>query len=606
MSKEKETQKKEKPQVGFYIGFILLAVVFAIYMEIHKNTLMGWLIGLLIFVCYFSFNKQWIRQQKWYIRLLSFVVVAVLLFSSSNLSNPPYKQVPAVDVKNPQVTGVRHVKQGDLTGVYSRDEKVEVYAGIPYAKPPVGDLRWKEPQESENWKGIRACDTFAPMSMQQESDPLFTAGSQIVGYHNFKITTKDNYKEARSEDSLYLNVWKPANSDGKKLPVLVYIHGGSLNSGQSYYGDYNGETLAKKGVVVVTIAYRLGVFGYLASDELAEESENHTTGNYGLLDQIQALKWMNENIASFDGDPDNITIAGESAGASSVNAICVSPLAKGLFKRAVAESSGICAVQPYHTFRTIEDAKKVSKDILKEFDCKSIEDLRKIPAEQLVETGYSNNEMTVDGYAITEQPYLTYEKGENNEEAILGGYNANEAYVFLMFGNHVNLDNYEQSLEQVVGKDRVKDVVKLYPAKTDEEAKQNYNDIMGWAWFGYSHYAWSKLMTAEERPAYMYYFNKENDSIGTWHAGEMPYMYGNLFRNAKNYDKSDEKLSEIMQNYLVNYVKTGNPNGKGLPQWKTVAEEPKKVMSFGEKIGMIEEKHLPFFKVVDSYMESLK
>lgn len=553
MSKEKETQKKEKPQVGFYIGFILLAVVFAIYMEIHKNTLMGWLIGLLIFVCYFSFNKQWIRQQKWYIRLLSFVVVAVLLFSSSNLSNPLYKQVPAVDVKNPQVTGVRHVKQGDLTGVYSRDEKVEVYAGIPYAKPPVGDLRWKEPQEPENWKGIRACDTFAPMSMQQESDPLFTAGSQIVGYHNFKITTKDNYKEARSEDSLYLNVWKPANSDGKKLPVLVYIHGGSLNSGQSYYGDYNGETLAKKGVVVVTIAYRLGVFGYLASDELAEESENHTTGNYGLLDQIQALKWMNENIASFDGDPDNITIVGESAGASSVNAICVSPLAKGLFKRAVAESSGICAVQPYHTFRTIEDAKKVSKDILKEFDCKSIEDLRKIPAEQLVETGYSNNEMTVDGYAITEQPYLTYEKGENNEEA-----------------------------------------------------KQNYNDIMGWAWFGYSHYAWSKLMTAEERPAYMYYFNKENDSIGTWHAGEMPYMYGNLFRNAKNYDKSDEKLSEIMQNYLVNYVKTGNPNGKGLPQWKTVAEEPKKVMSFGEKIGMIEEKHLPFFKVVDSYMESLK
>lgn len=179
--------------------------------------------------------------------------------------------------------------------------------------------------------------------------------------------------------------------------------------------------------------------------------------------------------------------------------------------------------------------------------------MRKIPAEQLVETGYSNNEMTVDGYAITEQPYLTYEKGENNEEA-----------------------------------------------------KQNYNDIMGWAWFGYSHYAWSKLMTAEERPAYMYYFNKENDSIGTWHAGEMPYMYGNLFRNAKNYDKSDEKLSEIMQNYLVNYVKTGNPNGKGLPQWKTVAEEPKKVMSFGEKIGMIEEKHLPFFKVVDSYMESLK
>ncbi|MDD6194217.1 MAG: carboxylesterase family protein, partial [Lachnospiraceae bacterium] len=414
-------------------------------------------------------------------------------------------------------------------------------------------------------------------------------------------------KEARSEDSLYLNIWTPANvKAGEKLPVLFYIHGGSLNSGQSYYRDYNGETLAKKGIIVVTITYRLGVFGYLANDELAAESENNTTGNYGLLDQIAALQWVNDNINSFGGDKDNITIAGESAGASSVNAICVSPLAKGLFRRAVAESSGITAVVPYHTFRTMEDAKKVGNDILKEFNCDSVEELRQIPAEKLVDTRYSNNEMTVDGYAITEQPYLTYEKGENNEEAILGGYNANEAYVFLMFSKDVTLDNYERTLRWLVGREGAEELEKMYPAATDEEAWENYVEIMGLIGFGYSHYRWSELMTAEERPAYLYYFTKENGGIGTWHAGEMPYMYGNLFRNPGCYDESDEALSETMQSYLVNYVTTGNPNGGDLPEWKTYGEECDQIMSFGEKVGMIEQKHNDFYKIVDTYMEGLR
>ena len=599
--------KKKKRNIGFYIGFALLAMVFALYLEVYKNTLLGWGLAVVFFVAFFVVRRKWLTDKKWYVKLLSWVVMFALLVGTVAVSKAPYKQLPAVDAKNPKVTDVRHVQQGDLTGVYSQDGDVEVYAGIPYAKPPVGELRWKEPQAPENWDGVRACDTFAPMSMQKESDPIYSAGSQMVGYHSFRVTPKDNYKEARSEDSLYLNVWTPANvKEGEKLPVLFYIHGGSLNSGQSYYRDYNGEALAKKGIIVVTITYRLGVFGYFANDELAAQSENHTTGNYGLLDQIAALQWVNDNIHSFGGDKDNITIAGESAGASSVNAICVSPLAKGLFRRAVAESSGIVAVEPYHTFRSMEDAKEVGNNILKEFNCKTVEELRQIPAEELVDTQYQNNEMTVDGYAITEQPYLTYEKGENNEEAVLGGYNADEAYVFLMFSNNVTADNYEEVLGRVVGREGAKDLVKMYPATTDDQAKENYNEIMGLAWFGYSHYKWSEYMSGENRPAYIYYFNKENGGIGTWHSGEMPYMYGNLSRIPGKYDEADYALSENMQDYLVNYVKTGNPNGGDLPEWKSYEETPDEIMSFGEKVGMMKQTHNDFYKIVDTYMEGLR
>lgn len=603
--KEKRSQRRD---IGFLIGFILTALIFALYLEIYRNTLLGWGLAVAVFAVFFFLRRKWLADQRWYKKLVSWCLLAALLLGVVVVSKPPHKQLPAVDAAHPKVTDVVTVAQGDLTGVCTEDGAVEVYAGIPYAKPPLGELRWKEPEEPESWEGIRVCDTFAPMSMQKETDPFYSAGYQIIGYNNYKISPWDNYREAMSEDSLYLNIWKPTDmKEGERLPVLFYVHGGSLNSGQSYFADYNGETLAKRGIIVVTITYRLGVFGYLASDELAEESPNHTTGNYGLLDQMQALRWVHENIAAFGGDADNITIAGESAGASSVNAICVSPLAKGLFRRAVAESSGLTPVVPYHTFRTMEEAKEVGQSILEEFSCASVDELRKIPAEELVYTQGQNNEMTVDGYAITEQPYLTYEKGENNEEAVLGGYNANEAEVFLMFSNNVTLDTYGDYLtRQVVSEPYLDELQALYPASSDEEAKTQYNKLMGPTWFGYSHYRWSQLMEAEGRPAYLYYFNKENGALGTWHAGELPYFYGNLFRNAKNYDEADEKLSEAMQQYLVNFVKTGDPNGEGLPVWKTFHEEPLQIMSLGENLGMIEEQYLPLFALLNNYMESLK
>ena len=597
-----------KIRKGFVVILILVLLIFAFILEIGKNTLLGWGALLILGIGFFILHGKGLSEKKWYFRMFAWFCFMVVLAGVLKISSPPEKRVPAVENKNPEVTETVRVQQGLLTGVYNGDKSVEVYAGIPFAKPPVGELRWKEPQEPDGWEGVRACDTFAPMSMQQKNIYIDSL-SAIFGYHNYEISLKDNFKEAMSEDSLYLNIWKPAG-DVKNLPVLFFIHGGSLTGGHTSFDAYNGETLASKGIIVVNCAYRLNVFGYYANEELAEESPNGTTGNYGLLDQIQALKWVNENIAAFGGNPDEITIAGESAGSSSVNAVCVSPLAKGLFKRAVAESSGITAKTPYHTFRPLESALEMGRNIMAEFNADSIDDLRKVPAEKIVNTAYTNSAMTVDGYAITEQPYLTYEKGNNNEEALLNGFNAHEADLFTMFSK-VTSENYEDSLKGVLG-DNAKKAAELFPAEKQDkkytividrkgDAKGSYDKVISAAWFTYSHYNWSRLLAKQNKDVYEYYFTMDNKSLGSFHAGEMPYLYGNLFRHAKMYNGDDNALSETMQGYLLNFVKTGNPNGNGLPEWKKFNDNERQALEFNKEVKMINDPYYELYALIDDY-----
>ncbi|MBQ7203956.1 MAG: carboxylesterase family protein [Eubacterium sp.] len=598
---------KNKKPILFFVILILCAIVFFAVMELAKNTVIGWIVAAVLFVLYAVAEVKIIKDKKWYVRLLCRVCFFALLGGTMALTQPPYKCVPAVDNKNPAVTEVVSVNEGDLTGVLNADKSVEVYAGIPYAAPPVGELRWKEPQAPEKWDGVRACDTFAPMSMQHRDSEIMNSLTRIVGYHDYKISLKDNYREPMSEDSLYLNVWKPAG-DIKDAPVLFFIHGGALTSGQSYSKEFRGEDLAKKGIVVVTCAYRVNVFGYMADEELAKESPNGTTGNYGLLDQIAALKWVNENIADFGGDASKITIAGESAGSSSVNALCVSPLAKGLFRYAIGESSGITAKTPYHTFRAFDEALKQGKKTFEHFNAKSIDDLRKLPAEELVKTSADNSAMTVDGYAIAEQPYLTYQKGNNNEQALLNGYNSHEANVFNLF-NKVDKAGYEDTLGNMFG-DYAEEVEKAFPydsvkldydfaVEAGGEAKGTYDYILGGAWFAYSHKTWSDYMAAQNKPVYFYYFSKDNKSLRANHGGEMPYAYGNLWRHADKYDVTDNELSDTMQNYWVNFVKTGDPNGKGLPEWEQYTKTQNKVLQLDSEVKMIDDPYSVLYPIID-------
>ncbi len=598
-----------KGTVGFVLA--LSALLCALLFLLGRINLPGWLLAAALFVGFVIVRLR-MTGSGFLPRLAGWIVLAAALALTFRLFGPPIQAIPAVEGKNPAPTGVVTVAQGDLTGVYTADGGVEVYTGIPYAAPPVGELRWREPQPPEPWEGVRVCDHFAPMSMQVRNATWFNSLTEWGIYHTFRPKLLGNSLEPMSEDSLCLNVWKPAGEQ-EKLPVMVYIHGGSLTTGQPSWVEYNGESLARKGIVVVNFGYRLGVFGYLATEQLAAESANGTTGNYGLLDQIAALQWVHDNIAAFGGDPEQVTVCGESAGASSVNALCVSPLSEGLFRRAIAESSGIVAKQPYHTFRTLSDALAMGESILTEFGASGMDDLRAVPAEKLVNTKFTNNAMTVDGYAITEQPYLTYEKGKNHEEALLNGFNVHEADLFTLF-TKVTGENYVDSLRPLLG-DRAADAAALYPPTPVDEkyhwlveaggdAKGSSNTVYSAAWFSYSHYCWTRLLGAQDTPVWEYRFTKDNGCLGSAHGGELPYAFGNLDRHAWLYDESDRALSEVMQEYWANFVKYGDPNGAGLPVWEPT-RDGRTVLELGEEIKPAADPSLALYELLDAHQNSV-
>ena len=596
---------------AFIVFFALAVLMLFPLLELSRNTLWGWLLTLGLLAAFFIVRGTLLADKGVLLRLAAWVVFIAAFLGVYKFTAPKEQRYPAVEAKNPEVTPVRTVEQGELTGVFSEDRAVEVYAGIPYAKPPIGELRWRPPQKGEAWEGVRVCDTFAPMSMQSHGNIIFDSLSHIIVYKDFKITPSDNRLEAVSEDSLYLNVWKPAG-DISGAPVLVYIHGGSLTTGSASFRDHSGEEFARRGIVFVSVAYRLNIFGFLATDELAAESG--TAGNYGLLDQICALEWVRDNISAFGGDPERVTIAGESAGASCVNALCCSPLSAGLFRYAIAESSGVTAKVPYHTFRSYDKALETGRLIMEEFGVSSIDELRQIPAEKLLRTHYANNSMTVDGYALTEQPYLTYERGANNEQALLSGYNMHEADVFVAT-MRVTAENYEELLRPILG-DHAAEAARLFPPAERSprytyfidrggDAKGSFNELYSAAWFDYSHYNWSRLLAAEGRPVYEYLFNKDNGSIGSIHSGEIPYAYGNLPENSRNYDESDYALSELMVNYWINFVTSGDPNGEGLPRWQRFNDDPTMLLELNTEVKMVPDRYLGVYELIDKYQNGL-
>lgn len=603
--------------MAFTILVIIITALYLAVLELSKNIILGWLIGILTMAFMllarfkiFSKGKSTVKSS-----LILWLCFFLVLIANYFLTSPPYKNVPAVDNKNPEVTEVVHIAQGDLTGVYNADKSVRVYAGIPYAKPPVGELRFREPQAPEPWDGVRACDTFGPMAMQNRTAPFMDSLSHILGWHDYRVKFGNEYLEPMSEDCLNLNVFAPENSSDELLPVIFYVHGGSLNSGQSSYSEYRGENLAKKGVVFVSFAYRVGVFGYYTAEDLKAESPNGTTGNYGLLDQIAALNWVRENISAFGGDPDQITIAGESAGASSVNALCVSPLTEGMFNYAIAESSGIVAVKPFHTFRDYEEAIEEGDKVRQQFNVSSSQELRDISAEQLLKNDSNQTAMTVDGYAIIEKPYFTYEKGNNHEKALLNGFNVKEADAF-MLNSKVTKENYVEVLAEDL-EDFAEEMAEVVPADSPQRDQHFIVDAMGDAkgaaniaysaiWFSYSHYLWNNYLVEQGVPTYEYYFTKTNNILSNYHAGELPYAYGNLWRHPGLYDESDYELSEIMQNYWVNFAKTGNPNGEGLPEWKAKSATQNQLIQFDTEVKMVDDPNEALYKVIDKYQESKK
>ncbi|MBP5256498.1 MAG: carboxylesterase family protein, partial [Clostridia bacterium] len=501
---------------------------------------------------------------------------------------------PAVDGKNPRETDVYTVNDGRLTGVYTADGQVEVFCGVPYAKPPVGELRWKEPQDPDKWTGILKADRFAPMSMQTSYPQVVASLVDLVAYHQFKPELFGR-KERMSEDSLYLNVWKPAG-EAKDLPVLVYVHGGSLQTGQPWYADYSGEGLARQGVIVVNMGYRLGVYGFYADEELKAESEHGTTGNYGLLDQIKALEWVKNNVSAFGGDPSNVTLAGESAGAACVSALLTSPLAQGLFRRAVIESSTVTAPEPAHSYRSLEQAYETGKELKKRVGASTVDELRVLDAKAILSGTNDNHHLTIDGYVLTEPPYESLKKGICNAEEIFHGYNAKEGNLFILL-DPVNLKSYEQKVRTLFGKGADK-VLELSPASTEKEAKENWQILHSAFFFEYGHVCLTRQAQACGVPVYEYFFTKENKRLGGNHGGEEVYLYGNLDKYPRHYGVSDRALAGVTTAYMANFIKTGDPNGAGLPEFPR-AQDPAKTFEFGEQIGSVDRRHTELFAVMD-------
>ncbi|MBR6091087.1 MAG: carboxylesterase family protein [Anaerolineaceae bacterium] len=587
---------KSNRGILWIVILVILSLLFFAVLELGKHTLTGWILGAVLIAAFVFVRTKGLNSADTWMRCVGWIGLIAWGVIILWISKPPVKAVPAVEGKPSGITEVIHLRQGDLTGVITEDGKVEVYAGIPYAEPPVGDLRWREPQPAKPWEGVLAADHFAPMSMQVQNTVIYESLARIVGYHDYEFTFSDNFREPVSEDSLYLNIWKPAD-DVSGLPVLVYIHGGALQTGQPWYQDYSGISLAHQDIIVVNMGYRLGIFGFFADPELAEESADHTTGNYGLLDQIMALEWVRDNIAAFGGDPENVTISGESAGSACVSALAVSPLAKGLFRRVIGESSTVTAPQPAHSFRLLDEAYAAGEETKSRFKAASVSDLRLIPAEKLAQEMNTHHHITVDGYVLPEVPYEMYKKGIHNEEAQMHGFNREEAAPFILF-EQAYLKNYEQKIRRMFGETYASRVLALFPAATDAEAKRNWADIYTVFYFTYGHYCWEREAAANNIPSYVYYFTKENGRLGTWHSGEEIYLYGNIPPVSKLYDDSDRALSDMMVSYLRNFLTDGDPNGEGLPVW-TKGSGDGRVLEFGEAVSMRDAPWMDLYAILD-------
>lgn len=477
------------------------------------------------------------------------------------VSNASICCLAAQDKNGAQTTAPTPIKveTGLLQGAV--EDGLMIYRGIPYAAPPVGELRWRPPQPALKWEGVRAASEYGRACMQTNA-----AIAKLP---------------APSEDCLFVNVWTPAMRAGERLPVMVWIHGGGFTAGTPAEQLYHGEWLAKRGVVVVSVGYRLGVFGFLALPELSAESHHHVSGNYGLLDLIAGLQWVQKNIAAFGGDPKHVTIFGESAGAIAVSQLCVSPLAKGLFHAAISESGGSfgpvrAGGGPGENMQPLKSAEKDGAAWAQSVGASSLAELRKISAEKLQTAAQRQRGISwpvTDGWVIPDDEYKLYEAGRYIDVPVLIGYNSDEGATF---GAPASQEAYVQSVHQRYGQFADK-VLAAYPGGETPAAKKTARDLTRDTAFGWSTWTWARLQTKTGKSkVFMYYFDEHPDhpanspraGYGTPHSEELPYVFHQLREhNRPAPTPKDEAMSDLMRTYWTNFAKTGNPNGLGLPEW---------------------------------------
>ncbi len=455
--------------------------------------------------------------------------------------------------------------KGGVAGKMSADGQVRDFLGIPYAAPPVGKLRWQAPQPAPAWKDVRQATSF---------------GSHCVQPKIFNdIVFRD---PGPSEDCLTLNVWTPTAAGKKdaKLPVMVWIHGGGFVVGASSEPRQDGERLAHKGVIVVSMNYRLGIFGFFASSELAAESSHHAAGNYGLLDQRAALAWVQKNIQAFGGDPNNVTVFGESAGSMSVSAQMASPLSQGLFARAMGESGGAMGNLRFPSLAT---SKKMDEaDMRESFGTTQLKALRALSAEKLLAAPGARNMGSdgfgpnIDGYFLPENVEAMYAAGKQAHIPLLAGWNKDEGAQQIMFSPVQSTVKSLQAMAQQEFAAQAPAFLRAYTASNNTQALRVSEDFAGDKFIAYSTWLWLENQAKTgAAPVYRYHFDEPSPvdvhhpvAAGTFHSDDIEYVFGNLDAppGAKR-PPADRKVSEHLQRYLTKFAKTGNPNGPNLPHW---------------------------------------
>ncbi|MDO1529562.1 carboxylesterase family protein [Fulvimonas sp. R45] len=461
-----------------------------------------------------------------------------------------------------------HVATGTLEGLREDAHGVglRVFRGIPYAAAPTGRLRWRAPQPAAAWQGVRKAQRFGPRCMQRG----------LFGDMVFR-------SDGMSEDCLYLNVWTPAQASGAKLPVLVYFYGGGFVGGDGSEPRYDGAGLAAKGIVTVTVNYRLDVFGFLALPALADESPHHAAGNYGLLDQAAALRWVHDNIAAFGGDPGAITIGGESAGSMSVSALMASPLSRGLLRRAIGESGAVLGnLAP----PSLAAAEKQGEAFAKHVGAHSLAQLRAMPAATLLEAcgdkGVAEFGPDVDGWFLPRPPEAIYQAGEQAHVPLLVGSNSQEGYyAYLLQDAAPTPDAYRAVVRKQFGA-HADEALRLYPGATGAEVKASGTALSGDMFIAFSTWRWMDLQRRTgDAPVYYYYFTQPRPAsrdgrqpagTGAVHSGEIEYALGNLAGNrVYAWTDEDRAVSATLQDYFAAFIKTGDPNAAGLPHWPAAA-----------------------------------
>ncbi|HYM76212.1 MAG TPA: carboxylesterase/lipase family protein [Candidatus Dormibacteraeota bacterium] len=459
----------------------------------------------------------------------------------------------------PQVKTHSGVVEGKVDG------SVHAFLGIPYAAPPVGDLRWKPPVPAAKWSGVKKATDFGPHCLQ----------GKVFGDMVF-------HDPGGSEDCLSLNVWVPAKHADVKLPVMVWIYGGGFVAGTTSEARQDGTHLAQQGVIVVSMNYRLGVFGFLVHTELAKESGRNSAGNYGLLDQLLALQWVHDNIAAFGGDPGNVTIFGESAGSFSVSAQMASPLAKGLFQRAIGESGAAFSRSGLSFDAMTARAEKDTKLVSEKLGVSTLAGLRAVPAEKLLETfgkpgpeGFAFGP-DIDGYFLPESVPAIFAAGKQNDVTLLAGWNHDEGSFQVVFSpQKPTAESFKATAQKDFG-DKADEFLKLYPADTDEHVKRSAMDYAGDTFIAASTWQWIDAQgKTGKQPIYRYRFdmaptpkNANAPRLGAYHSAEIEYVFGQLdSKTDVTWRLEDRQVSEQMQKYWTNFARSGNPNGPGLANW---------------------------------------